>query len=1027
MLPSAPEAVYLVNRHGVIRFATPVAAQLYGYPVNDIIGRTLLRYIAPEAHAEIAAAWLAFARDPAQPYIEFTAPLITANGYRSQVRSSVWRVPGTQTFVLVHHVMDAVRDRLDALYAILAAAAGTLELVQVMDIVLQEAQRLIPSERGKVFIFDDEGRVTLVHTLTEGDRAYTPQALKQFSGFATLRAIFETGQPLIIHDARRDKRWVQRPKRPAVGSWLGVPLVVQGKVIGVLSVQSPNAHAFTHDDAVLAQALASQVAVAIQNARLFRAERERVKRYQVLNDVSQAISFLDLKGVLEVVYEKLRGLMDTTTFYIGLYDAEAGTITFAGSYEGGNRVPDTSIRADQGLAGEVLRTRRSFVLHDTEANPLPVEAIVEGAKPRSLLMLPLIVHDQVVGVISVQSYRPHAYSDEDVSLLETIAGAVATAIHNAHLYDQTVERLAALEALHRNSLYASATDDIDAIAAQVVETVLNLFGPLQARLCLWAEWQDRPAATWLAQTVLTPGHPNIRQEADFNPCSLLQQVRATGEPVMIPNLDDQPALQEEISKEWLVKAVIAMPLKRGDRQIGAVSLLYAEAQLFRRETLRTLELLCMQAAGSLDRAQQTIALRRRLQEANALQELARVVSSLEDLDTLMTTAVQMLHDIYHCRSVSLALLDETGQQVITRAAVGLEERFLAEARFALGEPVAGLVVARGEPIYVPDAALNGDFRVIDPEIRCLMSVPLTVQNRTIGALSIDSDQPHAFTPDHQRVLTIAGGQIAAAIETVRLLAETRRHAEELARANAELQTIDEVRKDLVNQLSHDLRSPLSIVYGYAGLLRDGEVGEITEEQRVVLDLILQRTRAITHMTTDILSTRQSSRDMLDLEPLDLEQMCQQTLADARMAYRDQGVTFEGDFAPGPLIIEGDSNRLHRVFDNLIGNAVKFSPDGGHITLKVERHDSAGEVWVSVRDEGIGIPSDKLPYVFERFFQGDIAIKKRFGGSGLGLYIVKLIVEAHLGRVWAESCEGAGSTFTFALPLMQAGDDASGEG
>jgi len=135
-------------------------------------------------------------------------------------------------------------------------------------------------------------------------------------------------------------------------------------------------------------------------------------------------------------------------------------------------------------------------------------------------------------------------------------------------------------------------------------------------------------------------------------------------------------------------------------------------------------------------------------------------------------------------------------------------------------------------------------------------------------------------------------------------------------------------------------------------------------------------------------------------------------------HHDEALTFELDLQASACWVDGDRNRLSQVLDNLLGNAAKFSPDGGTITLRVMRSADGQRVTVSVTDQGIGIPADRLPHLFERFYQGDRMIKHRFGGSGLGLYIVKQIIEAHGGTVWVDSQEGQGSTFSFALPVRE---------
>jgi signal transduction histidine kinase len=312
-------------------------------------------------------------------------------------------------------------------------------------------------------------------------------------------------------------------------------------------------------------------------------------------------------------------------------------------------------------------------------------------------------------------------------------------------------------------------------------------------------------------------------------------------------------------------------------------------------------------------------------------------------------------------------------------------------------------------IYVPDTLEDERFQQDTSGTRSLMAVPLTVQDRVIGALSIESAQPNAFTPNHERVLIITGSQIAATIESVR-------HAHALAAANAQLEAQDKLRRELLIQVSHDLRSPLTLVQGYAGLLADQAFGPISPEQVEYLNIIEQRAQSIQRLTEDILSTRPIDTSLLELAPLDITQLSEQAIADARIVFASSNMAFTTDLAPGEFVVEGDEARLNRVYYNLISNAVKFSPEGGVITLSTRHDAEGGRILVSITDQGIGIQPDKLPHIFERFFRGDKEFRSRFDGSGVGLYNVKQIVEAHHGAVWGESEVGVGSTLTFALPL-----------
>jgi signal transduction histidine kinase len=653
------------------------------------------------------------------------------------------------------------------------------------------------------------------------------------------------------------------------------------------------------------------------------------------------------------------------------------------------------------------------IVHNSDETPLPNEVIIEGEPPRSLLMFPLITQDEVVGVISVQSYVPDAYSPDDVDMLETIAGAIATAVRNAQLYDQALERLTVLETLHQMSLDLVTIQDPNAIAELVTRTVLSLFKPDEVQLCLCdnAPWEP---VTWVGHTTGSAGQPCIEVQDDDAPGSLVLRVHEAGQEIVIHDFDSAPAPQTEFATSWPVRAAAVYPITRSGHRFAVLALLYGQPRFFRRDTLRTLELLCMQAATAFENARYTVTLHRRLGEVTALQDLARQVSSSYTLGDIYDVVVNTLHDVYECRGAWIALVDDKGEEVAIKAATGLAPDIIERARFKIGEYGAGRVVETGAPLYVNDTHNDPNFRIVDPGVRSVMIVPLTVRGRVIGALGIDGAVINAFTEEHERVLNIAGGQIAAAIETINLLQETRERADQLAVANTTLEAQDELRRELVYQVSHDLRSPLQIVYGYADMLRNGELGPVTNLQTDVLALMLKRTRAIERLTLDIMAARPISHDMLELKTVDLNEMCQQAVVDSQMLHQGTSFTFMADLAPGALRVEADYNRLSRVFDNLFGNAVKFSPDGGTITVHTAREPEARRVLVSVSDQGIGITPDQVPYVFERFFRGD---RSRFGGSGLGLYSVQQIVEAHQGRVWVTSQPGAGSTFTFALPLI----------
>ncbi len=1005
------EIVLLIDRRGIIRFATPNVAEHFAATADEVVGRSVLEYIAPNEHETVIARWNSLLNSPDHLSSEIVVNLDQRLQYNRPLRVSAWRLRGGDEFLLLFHLSDHIRDRLETLYAILTALSGALTLDQVMDVVLGEALRLIPCDRCALLVLEPDGTFQMARSL--GAPSVTERNPQQAER-ETLRILRETGRPLIIPNCDQDPRWVHSPTSVPVRSWLGAPLVHRGEFLGTLNLDSLQPNFFTHEDAALAQALATQVAAAIYTARQYEKELNRAERFRALSEVSLAISRLDLASVLEVVYRKVSSLMDTSSFYIGLFDAEANLLHIVGSYEQGERIPDKTQHASQGLTGLILRTRERLIIHDTLAESLPDAVIIDGEMPRSLMMFPLITQDQAVGVISVQSYRPNAYTQSDIGMLETIAGAVAIAIANAQLYDATSDQLAALETLHQMSLQLASVQYRERVAALVLDAVIELFAPSEVCLYLASDPPQQPAL-WegclddaSGQRIIRPGDPVTSP--------LAQQIAETGEPVVLHDLSAAGAIL--LPRERPALALAGYPLMRGDSRLGALVLRYAQPHFFRATTLRTLELLCMQAATALENALYYQRLRTRLDEVSALHDLARQVSCSESLQEMLELVTHRMRDVYGCRSASIALYEPETNQVVTRAAVGLRPEYVAAARFEYGEFVAGHVVATGEVVYVPDTLADPRFRVIDPDIRSLLTVPLTVHDQVIGALSIDSASPHAFTPDHERLLTIAGSQIAAAIETLRLLKETRERAAQLAEANKTLQAVDALRDELVQNVSHELRSPLALVRGYAGLMRDGELGPVTPEQIDALDTIEQKAESISRLINDILSLETIRRDTLDLRLLDLGELAEQAVNGARLVHGSRGYTFAYEAVPGRYPVEGDRDRLAQVIDNLLGNAIKFSPAGSTITVRLAPGADARSTTLSVIDEGIGIPPDKLDHIFERFYQVERGDRGHRGGAGLGLSIVKRILEAHGGSITVASEVGRGSTFTCTLPLAE---------
>lgn len=231
----------------------------------------------------------------------------------------------------------------------------------------------------------------------------------------------------------------------------------------------------------------------------------------------------------------------------------------------------------------------------------------------------------------------------------------------------------------------------------------------------------------------------------------------------------------------------------------------------------------------------------------------------------------------------------------------------------------------------------------------------------------------------------------------------------------ELRRADEGRRQLLADIAHELGTPLTVLQANVEGMLDGVV-ETSPEKLAALHTQVQILARLTKDLRD-LSLAQQGRLPLDRRPLDLAALVREVADLSRPVAEDKGVGMEVS-AGASLMAWADRDRMAQVLHNLLANAVRYTESGGRVAISAGRSD--GDVQVEVTDTGVGIPPDELPHVFDRFYRVDRSRSRATGGAGLGLAVVKYLVEAHGGRVWVHSTPGAGSTFGFALPAQLPG-------
>lgn len=457
-------------------------------------------------------------------------------------------------------------------------------------------------------------------------------------------------------------------------------------------------------------------------------------------------------------------------------------------------------------------------------------------------------------------------------------------------------------------------------------------------------------------------------------------------------------------------SAMAVPLLVGERLLGVLEVCSAASNAFSELDLLILEAAADRIAAALEsirfRTQLQAALeeaRRKLGEVSTLYQVAQEVTSSLQLDETLETVVHAIRHALNCRGCCVFLLNPADQMLEIKAAAGLKPEWRHMARLAIGEGVAGKVAASLQPLYVPDTRSYPDYVTFDPEVRSLLAVPLQVRGRLIGVLNIDHAQPNAFTPDHEHLLAVAASQVAVAIENARLytqlLAEKRRQDEFLA------------------IVSHELRTPLTCIQSSVSLLLEDEPPE-GETAREFLEIIQRQNERLILMVNNLLNATRLEHAELQLvsQPVVLDALVSRAVHRLRLLAAEKQITVRTQLPDEPVSIVGDADWLEQAIVNLLDNAIKFTPSEGEVSVAVQVEPQ--EVSVMVHDTGIGIPESELERVFDKFYrvpdQPAGTPRPRHGG-GLGLYIVRRVIEAHGGHIRVESTPGAGSTFTVSLP------------
>lgn len=510
----------------------------------------------------------------------------------------------------------------------------------------------------------------------------------------------------------------------------------------------------------------------------------------------------------------------------------------------------------------------------------------------------------------------------------------------------------------------------------------------------------------------------------------IPNVLRTGQAEFYPEIDerllDQVAVNaehREILKQLGFRSAMLVPLKARGHIFGVISFVNAESQ--RSHTPDDFGLaseLANRAALEIDNAR---LFRAEQQSRQAAERTTNFLMRLQSVTTALSQALtaervantildQALKSIGGQSGIVVALdHDETHLQIV--GAVGLDPANMERwKRFELSSPVAVAdAVREGSPILIENLEdwtasypAPGPLSSI-PGSQAIAVFPLSLQGRTIGAIGTTFSESQKFKEEDRTFMLAMANHCAQALERARLY-----EAEHQARTNAE--AANRIKDEFLATVSHELRTPLTAILGYAHLLREGKID--AEGLEHSLEVIERNARSQAQIIDDILDVSRIIQGRLALKTQLIEPaaVIGAAIESVIPAAQGKGIRIEKDLDRSIEPLLGDPERLQQIAWNVLSNAVKFTPKGGNVLVRLSDADSY--VQLTVRDTGVGITKEFLPHVFERFRQADSTTTREYQGLGLGLAITRHLVELHGGTIEAKSKgEGQGATFTVRLP------------
>ncbi|HXH83495.1 MAG TPA: GAF domain-containing protein [Candidatus Tectomicrobia bacterium] len=928
------------------------------------------------------------------------------------------------------------------------AVARTLDLEAVLRATAEAVTQLRPDVAGLVWVVEDSG----VYRLGARAGPGTEQAADFPAGAGSLADIVTSShEPLLVEDATGR---CQGPSCTALHArgltgYFAVPLLADNVPQGALAVHFPRTRPLTPEEREAIQLFSSHAAAAILNARLYRRSEERRRAAEAIAASTRLLSrALDARLAAEIVVEAAqRTLQVPLALVMRLDDSGAARILASAGDVAPHFDPKSIVPPGRGTIGRAIAERRLVISPNvlTDARITLGDDFrrrLEESPYRATMAVPLFANDVVQGALFVADRAGRTFSPEAVALAEMLAEQAAVALQNVRLFEERERQRREAEVIAELARTINGPLDLDTVLRRVTAAVRELCGADVSAVGLREpdsdlvtfRYVDEASQERWSQIRVEPGR------------GLGGRVLQTGLPARTADYAAETTVTPHYLRPVIdegLRAMAVAPIRIENRIAG---LLYAANRRPGAFTSRDEAVLQRLAdhAGVAIRHRSMLAAeqeararaeseRRRLAEllgrveaaqerlgflADASTVLALSLDYEETLQSIAALAVPRLADwcIVHVLEEDggvrrLAVVHSDPAKV--RLAQWLQRRYPMDMKAPLG-PARVMRTGRSEfyqelpdellVAFAQDASHLAELRALG--LRSAMIVPLTARGQVLGTISfVTAESGRRYTAPDLAVAEDLGRRAAFAVDHARLYRAAQR--------------ADRHKDEFLAILAHELRSPLTPILSAMRI-----IGRRVPDQPSVQrsrEVVERQVRHLARLLDDLLDVSRISRGRIELRriPVQLASVVADALETTRAQIDERRHRLTVSMPDSSITLMADPTRLAQVFTNLLVNAARYTPPGGEIAIAAAVDGE--EAVVRVRDSGLGIPRDMLNRVFDPFAQVDVHRERGFGGLGIGLTLVRRLVELHGGSVTAHSEGlGHGSEFVVRLPVAAPG-------